>query len=145
MGRSFRTIDQSTTSAETRCSMARYSNFLRHQVEVLYRAGDIILPASGIFVADSGRSIFLEQHFQQRGQARHFRWEIPYQYIVRLQNAPPDPSPPVQDSSVSVDKPINEVPQRVHQEENMKSRAHAASALGTAASFLNPSHRPKTV
>jgi hypothetical protein len=65
--------------------MARYSAFLGRSVEVHYRAGDILLPASGIFVADSGRSIFLEQSFLQRGQQRHFRWEIPYQYIVRLE------------------------------------------------------------
>src|ERR1700737_5675097 len=71
--------------------MARYSNFLRHKVEVHYRAGDIVLPASGIFVADSGRSIFLEQHLMQRGQQKHFRWEIPYQYIVRLEEVP-DPA-----------------------------------------------------
>lgn len=65
--------------------MARYSGFLGHRVEVHYRAGDIVLPASGTFVADSGRSIFLEQSISQRGQQRHFRWEIPYQYIVRLE------------------------------------------------------------
>jgi hypothetical protein len=68
--------------------MARYSSFLGHRVEVHYRAGDIVLPASGIFVADSGRSIFLEQSFIQRGQQKHFRWEIPYQYIVRLEEKP---------------------------------------------------------
>ncbi|HEY2546092.1 MAG TPA: hypothetical protein VGI46_08510 [Candidatus Acidoferrum sp.] len=65
--------------------MARYSTFLGRRVEVQYRAGDILLPASGTFVADSGRSIFLEQHFEQRGTQKHFRWEIPYQYIVRLE------------------------------------------------------------
>jgi hypothetical protein len=64
--------------------MARYSAFLGHRVEVHYRAGDILLPASGTLVADSGRSIFLEQHILQHGQQKHFRWEIPYQYIVRL-------------------------------------------------------------
>jgi hypothetical protein len=68
--------------------MARYSAFLGHRVEVQYRAGDTVLPASGTFVADSGRSIFLEQHLLQRGQQKHFRWEIPYQYIVRLAEAP---------------------------------------------------------
>jgi hypothetical protein len=68
--------------------MARYSAFLGRRVEVHYRAGDILLPASGTFVADSGRSIFLEQSFSQRGQQRHFRWEIPYQYIVRLEEKP---------------------------------------------------------
>jgi hypothetical protein len=65
--------------------MARYSDFLGRRVEVQYRAGDILLPASGTFVADSGRSIFLEQIFEQRGSQKHFRWEIPYQYIVRLE------------------------------------------------------------
>jgi hypothetical protein len=64
--------------------MARYSVLLGLQVEVQYRAGDILLPASGTFVGDTGRSIFLEQSFEQRGQRRNFRWEIPYQYIVRL-------------------------------------------------------------
>lgn len=75
--------------------MARYSPFLGRKVEVHYRAGDILLPASGTFVADSGRSIFLEQHLIQRGQLRNFRWEIPYQYIVRLEEVkdlPFDPS-----------------------------------------------------
>lgn len=64
--------------------MARYSSFLGRQVEVHYRASDTLLPASGIFVADSGRSIFLEQIFEQRGQHRVFRWEIPYQYLVKI-------------------------------------------------------------
>lgn len=68
--------------------MARYSAFLGRKVEVQYRAGDILLPASGTLVADSGRSIFLEQMFEQRGQHRHFRWEIPYQYLVRIEEKP---------------------------------------------------------
>jgi len=68
--------------------MARFSAFLGRSVEVQYRAGDILLPASGIFVADSGRSIFLEQNFEQRGQHKHFRWEIPYQYLVRIEEKP---------------------------------------------------------
>ena len=68
--------------------MARYSAFLGRRVEVQYRAGDILLPASGTFVADSGRSIFLEQNFEQRGKHGHFRWEIPYQCLVRIQEKP---------------------------------------------------------
>jgi len=68
--------------------MARYSAFLGRRVEVQYRAGDILLPASGVFVADSGRSIFLEQHFEQRGKHGHFRWEIPYQCLVRIEEKP---------------------------------------------------------
>jgi len=69
--------------------MARYSAFLGRAVEVQYRAGDICLPASGTFVGDSGRSIFLEQHYDQHGLHKNFRWEIPYQYIVRLGEAEP--------------------------------------------------------
>lgn len=68
-------------------AMARYSAFLGRAVDVQYRAGDICLPASGTFVADSGRSIFLEQHYEQLGQLKNFRWEIPYPCIVRLEEA----------------------------------------------------------
>ena len=73
---------------DTSDGMARYSSFLGRRVEVQYRAGDILLPASGIFVADSGRSIFLEQSFEQRGKNGHFRWEIPYQCLVRIEEKP---------------------------------------------------------
>src|SRR5215467_4772685 len=81
-------------AADTDSNMARYSAFLGRKVEVQYRAGDILLPASGTFVADSGRSIFLEQHFEQKGQQKHFRWEIPYQYIVRLEEKKEEPTEP---------------------------------------------------
>lgn len=74
--------------------MARFSSFLGRRVEVQYRASDTLLPASGVFVADSGRSIFLEQSFEQRGQHRHFRWEIPYQHLVRIGLAMPEEEPP---------------------------------------------------
>jgi hypothetical protein len=67
--------------------MSRYSSYLGRGVEVLYRAGDICLPASGKFVGDSGRSIFLEQHFEQHGQLKNFRWEIPYSCLVRLEES----------------------------------------------------------
>ena len=73
--------------------MARYSAFLGLQVEVQYRAGDILLPASGTFVGDTGRSIFLEQNLEQRGQHRNFRWELPYPCIVRLAEKPEPAAP----------------------------------------------------
>jgi hypothetical protein len=85
--------------------MARYAAFLGRFVDVQYRAGDICLPASGTFVADSGRSIFLEQHYEQHGQRKNFRWEIPYPCIIRLDEAetfhtPASPQPPAhQDES----------------------------------------------
>lgn len=72
--------------------MARYFTRLGRRVEVLYRAGDILLPASGTLVADSGRSIFLEEHFSQHGREKTFRWEIPYQSIVGLEDSPAPPA-----------------------------------------------------
>jgi hypothetical protein len=68
--------------------MASYSQFLGHNVNVQYRTGGFLLPASGTLVADSGRSIFLEQHMQVRGKLNYFRWEIPYQSIHRLEEVP---------------------------------------------------------
>jgi hypothetical protein len=64
--------------------MASYTQFLGLIVTVQYRAGDMLLSAYGSFVGDSGRSIFLEQHVEQRGKRSYFRWEIPYQYIHRI-------------------------------------------------------------
>ena len=121
--------------------MARYSAFLGRTVEVQYRAGEILLPASGTFVADSGRSIFLEQHFDQRGQAKQFRWEIPYQYIVRIHEpltdglspvAPPTPSTLTADSAASDDS-------------RASSASAAAGAAGGASTLFSLPRRPKTV
>lgn len=123
--------------------MARYSAFLGRRVEVQYRAGDILLPASGVFVADSGRSIFLEQNFEQRGQHRHFRWEIPYPCLVRIEvkpdsgasvNAAPAPAQPAV---------APEVPASSNSEDQLRSAAAAASA-GSAHGLLPLSNRPKT-
>lgn len=77
--------------------MARYSDLLGRRVEVHYRSGEILLPATGTLAADSGRSIFLEEHFSQRQQPRTFRWEIPYASIVRIVESfmPQPPVPPL--------------------------------------------------
>lgn len=74
--------------------MARYAALLSRRVEVTYRAGDIFLPATGTLAADSGKSIFLEEHFSQRGHVKTFRWEIPYQCIVRLEESISQPDSP---------------------------------------------------
>jgi hypothetical protein len=58
--------------------VAAYSDYLGATVTVQYRLGDIVLSATGVFVGDSGRSIFLEQHLEQGGRRNYFRWEIPY-------------------------------------------------------------------
>ena len=67
--------------------MARYASFLGRRVEVHYRAGEITLPATALLVADSGRSIFLEEHYVLRGRTQTFRWEIPYSCILRLEES----------------------------------------------------------
>ena len=115
--------------------MARYSSFLGRRVEVHYRAGDVLLPASGIFVADSGRSIFLEQSLVQHGQQRHFRWEIPYQFIVRLVEKTEDEkvSDPGQASAAAVKM------EPTHQ----GSRTAASASAGTP-TLLPLRNRPKT-
>ena len=65
--------------------MAAYSHYLNASVTVWYRLGDIVLSATGVFVGDSGRSIFLEQHIEQRGRRNYFRWEIPYGHIHSIE------------------------------------------------------------
>jgi hypothetical protein len=122
--------------------MARYSAFLGRKVEVQYRAGDILLPASGTFVADSGRSIFLEQSLEQKGQQKHFRWEIPYQYIVRLEEKqePPAGATAVADpSSARTETQVSSAPVE------SRTRESAGPLSGGGAPGLLPfRNRPKT-
>ncbi len=115
--------------------MARYSSFLGRRVEVQYRAGDVLLPASGTFVADSGRSIFLEQSLVQHGQQRHFRWEIPYQFIVRLEE---------KTENEKVDDPgTASAPVMKAEPTDQSSRTAASASAGTPA-LLPLRNRPKT-
>src|SRR5712675_1205929 len=111
--------------------MARYSAFLGSFVDVQYRAGDICLPASGTFVADSGRSIFLEQHYEQHGQRKNFRWEIPYQCIVRLEEA-------------ETFRTVASGPAQPHESPATPQRQlQASAAQASGASLLPNSQRPK--
>jgi hypothetical protein len=122
--------------------MARYSSFLGRRVEVQYRAGEILLPASGIFVADSGRSIFLEQNFEQRGQHKHFRWEIPYQYLVRIEERPDSGASANSVSVSATPKAASEVP--VASKSGHEPRSAAAASAGGASTLLPLPQRPKT-
>jgi hypothetical protein len=125
--------------------MARYSAFLGRRVEVQYRAGDILLPASGTFVADSGRSIFLEQNFEQRGQHKHFRWEIPYQYLVRIEEKPDSGASANGVSAAAVPKAAPEAPVASTSKAGEEPlSAVAAASAGGAPGLLPLSHRPKT-
>ena len=75
--------------------MARYPELIGRRVDVQYRAGDVMLPATGTLVADSGKSIFLEEKLVQRGQVKNFRWEIPYRFISSIsENFAPAPVVP---------------------------------------------------
>jgi hypothetical protein len=118
--------------------MARYSQFLGRRVEVHYRAGDILLPASGTFVADSGRSIFLEQHLTQHGQQKNFRWEIPYQYIVRLEEAK---EPPVADGKS--DTPVPKASSRLKSAPSRGSSPVGAGASSDASPIVPLTPPPK--
>lgn len=139
-----RTIDRASNNSETENSMARYSAFLGRRVEVQYRAGDICLPASGTFVADSGRSIFLEQHFEQAGRQRNFRWEIPYQYVIRIEELPvtgAGSGTPVS----SANSPAGEAAEADAAANTSSGNARAATAAsGGGASILPLPHGPKT-
>jgi hypothetical protein len=113
--------------------MARYSVFLGRSVDVQYRAGDICLLASGMFVGDSGRSIFLEQHYEQHGQPKNFRWEIPYPCIVRLEESNSMRTLPLEQIGEQLSAPCSE--DTLH-----ASAAHASG--GTRVITIR--HRPKT-
>jgi hypothetical protein len=124
--------------------MARYSAFLGRRVEVQYRAGDILLPASGTFVADSGRSIFLEQHFEQRGSQKHFRWEIPYQYIVRLEEKP-EPTQGSDAAQVSSSAaPASAEALASSADTRAQNQIDATPSSGGAPAILPLQNRPKT-
>jgi hypothetical protein len=117
--------------------MASYSQYLGRKVIVSYRVGDVLIPASGTLVADSGRSIFLEQHLEQRGRMNYFRWEIPYPYIHRLAEMEELQQPPITtDQETTADsQDLAESPARLP--------ARAAAASG-GSGLLPLSHRPKT-
>jgi hypothetical protein len=113
--------------------MASYSQFLGRKVTVQYRVGDILLPASGLFAADSGRSIFLEQHIEQRGKRSYFRWEIPYQYIHRIEETTEPEENPASAAELPAHSPDLSGPPT-------SRAAHAASG----SSYLSSSRRPNT-
>jgi len=117
--------------------MASFGHFLGRKVTVQYRVGDVLLPASGTFAADSGRSIFLEQHVEQRGKRSYFRWEIPYQFIHRIEEAvePPAEEPaPAENAAIEPDK-------------QQAAAASAGSNLSGSSSvpLMSLPQRPKTV
>jgi hypothetical protein len=106
--------------------VAAYSQFLGCRVTVRYRVGEMLLSATGTFCADSGRSIFLEQHLEQRGR-KYFRWEVPYPYIYRIEADVVEPKQtPAQKTDVA---PVKKA--------NAAAAAESTSGSGPFASFLN--------
>src|SRR6516164_2159411 len=116
--------------------MASFAQFLGRRVVVQYRVGDVLLPASGLFAADSGRSIFLEQHVEQKGKRSYFRWEIPYQFIHKIEAMPE-----------AVEQPAlpAETQPGAAQENPQAAAASAGSGVTTSgnASLVSLPHRPK--
>ena len=116
--------------------MASFAQFLGRRVLVQYRVGDVLLPASGRFAADSGRSIFLEQHVEQRGKRSYFRWEIPYQFIHKIEEAPED-----------VEEPTQAGRSRAEQGNQQAAAASAGSGVSSSRSvpLISLPQRPKAV
>jgi len=125
--------------------MARYSAFLGFQVEVQYRAGDILLPASGTFVGDTGRSIFLEQTFEVRGQRRQFRWEIPYQYIVRLAEKTEAAPFAITEKPAGSQARAQEPAEELSSQEQPDSASAAAAGLSSSATLIFPRQQGSNV
>jgi len=88
---------------------------------VTYRAGDIVLPATGRMAADSGKSIFLEESYQQQDHVKTFRWEIPYPCILELNEAPEIPRP-----SASVIEPREATDERAQQRATLELKNRPA-------------------
>jgi hypothetical protein len=74
--------------------MERYASFVGKRVEAHYRAADIHLSAVGVLVADTGKSIFIEERFSQGGREKTMRLEVPYEYVMRVTAATPPGSQP---------------------------------------------------
>jgi len=74
--------------------MVRYASLVGKRVEAQYRAGDIQLAAVGTLASDSGKSLFIEDHFTQGGKEKTVRIEIPYEYLIRIGEARPEPARP---------------------------------------------------
>ena len=64
-------------------------------MEAHYRASDIELSVEGTLVADSGKSLSIEERYAQGGREKTMRIEIPYEYIIRISEVreKPQPSP----------------------------------------------------
>jgi len=74
--------------------MARYESLVGKRVEAQYRAAEIQLSAIGTLIADTGKSVILEDRFSAGGKDKTMRVEIPYEYLVRLTETQANPAAP---------------------------------------------------
>jgi hypothetical protein len=58
------------------------------RVEAHYRVADIHQKSVGTVVADTGRSIVIEERILQGERKKTMRVEIPYEYVIRLTEEP---------------------------------------------------------
>jgi hypothetical protein len=72
--------------------MGCYSALVGKRVQAHYRAADIHLSAIGTLVSDSGKSIVLEDHLSQGENEKTIRVEIPYQFVIRVNETHAEPS-----------------------------------------------------
>jgi len=67
----------------------RCSSLFKEVERVAGESAAISCPPRATFVGRFPGPFHLpEQSFEQRGQHKHFRWEIPYQYLVRIEEKP---------------------------------------------------------
>jgi hypothetical protein len=71
--------------------MERYRYLVGKRVEVHYRSGDFYLSCVGTLASDDGQSIVVHEHFSSGGNQKTMRVEIPYSYVVRATETPPEP------------------------------------------------------
>jgi hypothetical protein len=64
--------------------MTSYQALLGKRVEAHYRASDLQLSALGTLVADSGRTISIEDQYVRDGCEKKTRLEIPYDFLFRV-------------------------------------------------------------
>jgi len=64
--------------------MGRYSALLGKRVEAHYRAGDMQLSTIGTLASDTGKAIFVQERFSSGGTEKTMRVEIPYSYVIRV-------------------------------------------------------------
>lgn len=67
--------------------MSRFVSFMGKRVEAHYRVADIHQNSVGTLVADTGRSIVVEERILQGERKKTMRVEIPYEYVIRLTEA----------------------------------------------------------